>query len=182
MLLQLLTSFNLRCGSFSLTLLAKLPSQRRRRDGDGAPASPLISLWIFFSECRYSSPFRISRRIVAIWVSSRAPGSNWRRRRNQQLFWACRANICHTVYLMQSNATGAGRFSRFGHTYQVKCWSSPQIFHNNPQFCTLETEIQTSYYNKTQCFWSFQVVNHHKINDHACLNIIIILLFLHYWI
>lgn len=36
---------------------------------------PLISLWIFFSECRYSRPFRISLRIVAIWVSSRGPGS-----------------------------------------------------------------------------------------------------------
>lgn len=34
-----------------------------------------MSLWIFFSECRYSRPLRISRRMVAICVSSRAPGS-----------------------------------------------------------------------------------------------------------
>lgn len=41
---------------------------------------PLMSLWIFFSECRYSRPLRISRRMVAIWVSSSAPGSIFERK------------------------------------------------------------------------------------------------------
>lgn len=45
---------------------------------------PLISLWIFFSECRYSRPLRISLRIVAIWVSSRAPGSIFRKKNKQK--------------------------------------------------------------------------------------------------
>lgn len=42
-----------------------------------------MSLWIFFSECRYSRPLRISLRIVAIWVSSRAPGSIFRKIKNK---------------------------------------------------------------------------------------------------
>lgn len=37
---------------------------------------PLMSLWIFFSECKYSSPLRISLSIVAIWYSSSGPGSS----------------------------------------------------------------------------------------------------------
>lgn len=41
---------------------------------------PLMSLCIFFSECRYSSPFKISLSIVAICISSRAPGSSWMHR------------------------------------------------------------------------------------------------------
>lgn len=65
-------------------LLAQSGRKRKRvdeiKDWEGVLDSPLMSLWIFFSECRYSSPFRISRRIVAIWVSSRAPGSNWRKK------------------------------------------------------------------------------------------------------
>lgn len=40
---------------------------------------PLMSLWIFFSECKYSSPLRISLSIVAIWDSSSGPGSSYDR-------------------------------------------------------------------------------------------------------
>lgn len=50
----------------------------------GSGAVPLMSLWIFFSECRYSRPLRISLRMVAIWVSSRAPGSIFRREKGKK--------------------------------------------------------------------------------------------------
>lgn len=55
-------------------------SRRQQRSLIGLP---LISLWIFFSECRYSRPFRISLRMVAIWVSSRAPGSIFQETRTE---------------------------------------------------------------------------------------------------
>lgn len=51
------------------------------------PVLPLISLWIFFSECRYSRPLRISLRMVAIWVSSKDPGSIFKRKAPFKL-WA----------------------------------------------------------------------------------------------